>query len=60
MSKESLIKAQKYADDIKNRLQSSTPEKHRDSPQTYKLFLTRELEAVTRKIESLKLVSDKK
>lgn len=60
MSKEKLQKANKYAEDLKNKLSSATPEKHKANPATYKQFLERELKVVQNKIDSLKLTEPSK
>lgn len=54
-NKESMIKAQKYADTIKARLDAPVPTKHASSEDTYREFLNRELKSAQRKIDSLKL-----
>ena len=54
MSKEKLNSLAKHSQDIKNKLTSPTPEKHKGHPDTYKLFLERELEAVSKTIENIK------
>lgn len=55
MSKESMNKLVKYSNDLKNKLsEKNLPEKHKDHPAQYKIFLERELQGVTNKIESLK------
>lgn len=59
MSKEKANKLQKYADSLSNRLSSPVSEKHAGNEKTYKQFLQRELEAASKKVESLKL-SEKK
>jgi hypothetical protein len=59
MSKEKVMRLQKYATDLKNKLEAPTPEKHKASPKNYKQFLERELQAVTRKIADLALVATK-
>ncbi len=59
-SKELLIKLNKYADNIRNRLSAGLPEKHKGHPETYKRFLQNELSAVTAKIEEMKLLEPAK
>ena len=53
MSKEKLNSLNKYSQDLKNKLTSITPEKHKDHPDTYKNFLERELSQTSKKIEEL-------
>lgn len=60
MSKEKLIKQNKYAEELKNKLSAPTPAKHVGNPESYKLFLQRELAAATKKIDSLKLTEPSK
>lgn len=55
MTKEKLISLNKYAQDLKNKLTSPTPVKHKNRPESYKKFLTRELEMVNSKIDAAKL-----
>lgn len=58
MSKDKVNKLQKYADDIKSRLSSAVPEKHKNHPDTYKRFLDNELKTVTSQLDRLKLEGD--
>lgn len=60
MNKEKLGRLVKYAEDLKAKLSSPLPEKHKHSPDTYKQFLTRELEAVTNQLERARLSMDNK
>ena len=55
MSKEKLQNLTKYADNVKSKLSSQTPEKHKSHPAEYKQYLERELVATTKKIDALKL-----
>jgi hypothetical protein len=56
MSKENLIRLTKYANDVKSKLSDKVlPEKQKNRPAQYKLFLERELAAVNSKIEALKM-----
>ena len=55
MSKEKLISLTKYADDLKSKLQAGPTKKHVNHPASYKLFLERELDSVSKKIETLKM-----
>ncbi len=59
MSKEKLKGLQKYSEDLKNKLGFPTPAKHQNSPETYRQFLNRELDSVSKKIEYLKSVQTK-
>ena len=59
MSKEKIASLTKYADGIRNRIASPTPEKHKENPQTYKQFLDRELDMVNKNIETLKEIAKK-
>lgn len=63
MSKEKLMKLTKYAEDVKSKLSSTTlSEKQKNRPVQYKQFLERELSAVSKQIEALKMsgATDKK
>ena len=55
MTKEKLISLNKYAQELKNKLTSAVPAKHKNRPQSYKNFLTHELKMVNSKIEEAKL-----
>jgi hypothetical protein len=55
MSKDTLLRYQKYQAEIKEKLTNKVPSKHSSHPETYKAFLTKELRDVTSKIEALKL-----
>lgn len=50
-----LAKLNKYVADLKSKLADPTPAKHASHPQTYKQFLTREIEMHQKKIDDLKL-----
>jgi len=56
MSKEKLQSLTKYADNVKNKLSSSVPEKHKNRSAEYRQYLERELAASTKKIEALRLL----
>lgn len=45
----------KYLADLKISLDSSVPEKHVNRPEAYRQFLVRELDTVTKKLDSMKL-----
>lgn len=53
MSKEKLKNLQKYSTEVKNKLSDATPKKHGTHPESYRLYLQRELEMVTRNIAKL-------
>jgi hypothetical protein len=55
MDKDKLLKAIKYLDLLKDKMGSSTPKKHLSRPDTYKLFLEKEISATQKKIDALKL-----
>jgi hypothetical protein len=56
MANETLQRFTKYADGIKNKLAEKTlPEKQKNRPVQYRQFLERELQAVTAKIDALKM-----
>lgn len=55
MTKEKLASLNKYAQDLKNKLSSPVPAKHKNRPQSYKNFLTHELSLVNSKLEAAKL-----
>lgn len=55
MNKEKTQSLTKYLNDLINRLQSPTPEKHIHSPATYKQFLNREIETIKNKLEAARL-----
>lgn len=59
MSTDKLARLTKYADDLKNRLSSPVPPKHLGAEKEFAQFLNRELDATTKKIESLKLEGGK-
>lgn len=50
----------KYQTEIKDKMSSEVPSKHKNHPQTYKVFLTKELRDVNLKLEAIKLIGDKK
>jgi hypothetical protein len=50
--KEALVK---YQTAIKNKLSEKTPGKHESHPRTYKAFLQRELDVVTKQLDAEKL-----
>lgn len=54
MTKEKMNSLIKYAQDLKNRLQSPVPPKHEGHPESYKAFLTNELVSVERSLEKAK------
>lgn len=56
MSKEILIKQVRYQTDLKSRLDSKdVPAKHKNREASYREFLSKELKAVTAKVEALKM-----
>lgn len=55
MANDKLKSLTKYQDKIKEQLISDTPEKHKHRKDSYRAFLLGELDAVTRKIEALRL-----
>lgn len=57
------VKADKlviYSNDLKNKLNSVVPEKHKDSPTTYKQWLNREIDIVARQLAEFDLVEPNK
>lgn len=60
MSKEALIKLNKYADDLRNKMSAPLSAKQKKRPTEFKQFLERELKAVTTKIDALKLTEPSK
>jgi hypothetical protein len=62
MSKEAVLKLTKYQNDLKSRLESKDlPAKHKNREASYRQFLARELDSVTKKVDFLKVNgSDKK
>lgn len=59
MSKEKANKLQKYCDSIKNRLEGTVPEKHKNNPDTYRAFLKNEFDAASKKVADLRLTEKK-
>lgn len=59
MSKENVLRLNKYAQELKNRLDSPTPKKHTNHPESYRVFLKKELDTTNRKLADLKLVDTK-
>ena len=59
MDKSKLNSLVKYAESLRNKLESTTPAKHLGRVGAYKQYLLRELEAVTKKIEAAKLMATK-
>lgn len=55
MTKEKLASLNKYAQELKNKLTSPVPSKHKNREQSYKNFLTHELAMVNSKLEAAKL-----
>lgn len=54
-NKDKLIKLTAYLTQLTNKLSSGTPSKHAGHPAEFKQFLTREIEGVKSKIDSLKV-----
>lgn len=59
MNKDKLNSLIKYANQIKERMDSTTPEKHKSREESYRNFLKHELSIVTRQIEGMKLAGTK-
>lgn len=59
MNKNKLNELKVYAEGIRARLSSVTPDKHKNSPETYREFWERELVKTTTKMENLKLEGTK-
>lgn len=58
MTKQKLTNLLKYQDELKNKLSSVlVPAKHVGHPESYKLYLTNELRAVTATLDAAKLES---
>lgn len=57
MSTEKLSSLTKYANEIKSKLSSEIPPKHKNRVEAYLNYLKRELAAVTTKLDALKLSS---
>lgn len=55
--KEKLLSLEVYLTNLKNRLDSPTPEKHLHRPNEYREFLTREIKKTSMKVEDLRLVA---
>lgn len=55
LTKEKVVSLTKYQSQLKDRLSAPIPEKHKDSPKTYKQFLERELKTVTAQLEAHRL-----
>lgn len=56
MSQEKMNNLVKYSNELKNKLSNTVlPEKHKNHPVQYKLFLERELKTVNTKIDNLKM-----
>lgn len=55
MTKEKMIKLEKYLLTLQQRLDSSVPQKHTNHPETYKRFLRNEISLVKGTIERAKL-----
>lgn len=55
MSKEKLNSLSKYEQELKNKLASAVPPKHRTRAAPYVEFLERELKKTSKKIEELRL-----
>jgi hypothetical protein len=61
MSKEKLVALTKYSADLKAKLSSPVPTKHKNRESQYKKFLEKELKTTDTKVEGLKLMAaDKK
>lgn len=57
MSKEKVISLTKYANDLKSRLSSPVPDKHKNRQSSYTNYLKNELDSVNAKLDALKLVA---
>jgi uncharacterized protein YpmS len=55
VSKEKTLSLTKYLSDLKNKLSSQLPEKHKNRECQYKQFLNNEIKTVSAKLEVLKL-----
>lgn len=56
MTKEKIKALTKYQTDLRAKLEQPTPEKHKNHPEAYRLFLLNELEEVSAKLDKAKLV----
>lgn len=57
MSKEKVQKLQKYVDEMKSKLSGEVPPKHQHAPESYRNFLTKEINMASKKLEALKLAA---
>ena len=55
MTKEKLVKLQRYLDEMTARSKSAIPDKHKDHPAQYKAFLAREIAMVQSQLDAAKL-----
>jgi hypothetical protein len=55
MTKEKLVSLTKYVLDLKAKLETAVPEKHKNNPTTYHNFLRNEIRMTTIKLEAAKL-----
>lgn len=60
MTKEKIVSLTKYLNEMKNKLDSSIPEKWAHSPESYKNFLQREVRLTAKKLDDAKLTADSK
>lgn len=60
MNKDKIVSLSKYLEDIKSKLASEVPSKHKNRVSQYKAFLTKEVDLTTKKIDNLKLQTNGK
>lgn len=59
ISKDKQKKLEKYLQHLINRLEAPVPEKHSGHPETFRLFLTREIGTVKSQLDAAKLEGTK-
>lgn len=55
MKKEKLASLEKYVAGLTDRLNSATPDKHKDHPETYKAFLKNEIRMTKLQLDAARL-----
>lgn len=55
MTRDKLLSLTKYLDKLNNMITSPTPDKHIGHPETYRLYLVREIAVVKAKLDEAKL-----
>jgi hypothetical protein len=54
VTKEKVVSLTKYLDSLKSKLTDKTPDKHKNREETYKQFISREIEMTEAKLNHLK------